>query len=37
MYGGVEIQIHVFLHMTLDWGEWAASQQKKLTPPGEKF
>jgi hypothetical protein len=35
MYGGVDVQTHVFLTSALDGGEWSASRPALLTP-GER-
>jgi hypothetical protein len=34
-YGGVVVQIHVFLISALDGGEWSASRPGRLTPGRE--
>jgi hypothetical protein len=31
-YGGVDVQIHIFLTMALVGGEWSASRPCRLTP-----
>jgi hypothetical protein len=35
MYGGVEVQIHVFLTSVLDGGKWSVSRPRRFTP-GER-
>jgi len=32
MYGGVEIQLHAFLTLALDGGEWSASHSQGKSP-----
>jgi len=32
MYGGVDIQLHTFLTLALDGGEWSASHPSHFTP-----
>jgi hypothetical protein len=32
MYGGVDVQIHVFLTLALVGGEWSASRPSSFTP-----
>jgi hypothetical protein len=32
MYGGVDVQFHVFLTMALVGGEWSASRPGRFTP-----
>jgi hypothetical protein len=36
MYGGVEVQLHVFLTLVLDEDEWSASHPSHFTP-GERM
>jgi hypothetical protein len=31
-YGGVGVQIHIFLTSALVWGEWSASRPGRFTP-----
>jgi hypothetical protein len=35
-YGEVDVQIHVFMNLELDGGEWSASRSVRFTP-GETF
>jgi hypothetical protein len=41
MYGGVDVQIHMFLASALTGGEWSASRPCRFTPqeraPGTHF
>jgi hypothetical protein len=34
-YGGVDVQIHIFLTLALAGGEWSVSGPCRFTPPGE--
>jgi hypothetical protein len=31
-YGGVAVQIHIFLTLALAWGEWSASHPGRFAP-----
>jgi hypothetical protein len=35
VYGGVDVQIHIFLPSALDWGEWSVHAPEVL-PPGKE-